>query len=70
MQHLQIGRRITQRGSTVAARLIPTEFASQGASIMVTINRFRLQTEDTLLPTTLVIEHIKKAVSDANSNFN
>jgi len=42
----------------IASRLIPTEMASQGTSINVTINRGLSQTEDTLLPTTPVIEHI------------
>jgi len=42
----------------IAARLIPTEMASQGTSINVIINRFPSQTEDALLPTTPVIEHI------------
>ena len=39
----------------IAARLIPTEMASQGTSLNVIINRFGLQA-DTLLPTTPVIE--------------
>jgi len=42
----------------IAARLIPTEMATQGTSINVIINRGLSQTEDTLLPTTPVIEHI------------
>jgi hypothetical protein len=41
----------------IAARLIPTEMASQGTNLNVIINRFPSQTEDTLLPTTQVIEH-------------
>jgi len=41
----------------IAARLIPTEMASQGTSINVIVNRFPSQTEDTLLTTTPVIEH-------------
>ena len=40
----------------IAARLIPTEMATQGTSINVIINRFPSQTEDALLPTTPVIE--------------
>ena len=42
----------------IAARLIPTEMASQGTNLNVIINRFPSQTEDALLPTTPVIEHI------------
>ena len=42
----------------IAARLIPTEMASQGTSINVTVNRHSFQTEDALLHTTPVIEHI------------
>ena len=41
----------------IAARLIPTEIASQGTSINVTVNRFQTQTEDVLLSTTPAIEH-------------
>ena len=40
----------------IAARLIPTEIASQGTNLNVIINRFPSQTEDALLPTTPVIE--------------
>ena len=40
----------------IAARLIPTEMASQGTSINVTVNRFQSQTEDVLLHATPVIE--------------
>jgi len=40
----------------IAARLIPTEMTTQGTSINVIINRFPSKTEDTLLPTTQVIE--------------
>ena len=40
----------------IAARLIPTEMASQGTNLNVIINRFPSQTEDALLPTTPVIE--------------
>ena len=42
----------------IAARLIPTEMASQGTSINVIVNLFPSQTEDALLPSTPVIEHI------------
>ena len=42
----------------IAARLIPTEMASQGTSINVIVNRFPSQTEDVLLPATPVIEHV------------
>jgi len=42
----------------IAARLIPTEMASQGTSINVIVNRHSLQTEDALLHTTPVIEHV------------
>ena len=42
----------------IAARLIPTEMASQGTNINVTINRFPSQIEDAMLPTTQVIEHV------------
>lgn len=40
----------------IAARLIPTEIASQGTNLNVIINRFPSQNEDTLLSTTPVIE--------------
>jgi len=41
----------------IASRLIPTEMVTEGTSINVIINRFPSQTEeDTLLPTTPVIE--------------
>jgi len=40
----------------IAARLIPTEMASQGTSINVIVNRCPSK-EDTLIPTTPVIEH-------------
>jgi len=40
----------------IAARLIPTEMASQGTNLNVIINRFPSQTEGALLPTTPVIE--------------
>ena len=42
----------------IAARLIPTEMATQGTSINVIINRFPSQIEDALLPATPVIEHV------------
>ncbi len=42
----------------IAARLIPTEMTSQGTSINVIVNRCPSQTEDTLLTTTPVIEHV------------
>ena len=48
----------------IAARLIPTEMASQGTSINVIVNRGSTQNENTLLSSSSIIEHNREPTNE------